>query len=238
MSAFVAVSAVRLSQFNSQNCLVMDRLLKPKALEVLPSDAEAPSIFKYWLATFETFIEEVVACQHRTDPDVEVNKRGLLVNLLSSTVYPYIDYRLSYEEALAVLNSEYIKKKNDVFSRHLLAVHKQQPGESLQQFLQALKRLSKDCSFRSVTAEQYREDLLHDAFINGLTSNAIRQRRLEKDDLALDAAFEQAFFLDRAQQQSSSYSSCLAAAEESLTRPLMNDCAMCKFLHESESSTC
>jgi len=130
----------------------MDRLLKPKALEVLPSDADAPSIFKYWLATFETFVE-VVACQHRTDPDVEVNKRGLLVNLLSPTVYSYIEDRLSCEEALAVLKSVYTKKKNDVFARHLLTALKQQPGQSLQQFLQALKRLSKDSSFRSVTAE-------------------------------------------------------------------------------------
>jgi len=180
----------------------MDRLLRPKALEVLPSDAEAPSIFKSWLATCETFAEEAVACQHRSDTDVEVNKRGPLVNLLSPTVCSYIEDRLFYEEDLAVLKSVYIKKKNDVFARHLLAVRKQQPGESLQQFIQALKRLSKDCSFRSVTAEQYREDLLRDAFINGIKSNAIRQKLLEKDDLTLDAAFEQAFSLDRAQQQS------------------------------------
>jgi len=110
----------------------MDRLLQPKALEVLPSDAEAPSIFNYWLATFETFV--VVACQHRADPHVEINKRVLLVNLLSPTVYSYIEGRLSYEEALTVLKSVYMKK-NDVFARHLPAVRKQQPGDSLQQFL-------------------------------------------------------------------------------------------------------
>jgi len=89
-----------------------------------------------------------------------------------------------------------LKKKNDVFARHLLAVRKQQPRESLQQFLQALKYLSKYCSFRRVTAEQYCEDLLRDAFRNVVTSNAIRQRILEKDDLPLDAAFKQAFSLD------------------------------------------
>ena len=72
-----------------------------------------------------------------------------------------------------------------------------------------------------MTAEQYREDLLRDGFINGITCTAIRQRLLEKDDLTLDAAFEQAFSLDRAQQQSSSYSSCIAAADKPLTRPLV-----------------
>ena len=72
----------------------MDRLLKLKALEMLSSDAEAPSNFKYWRATFESFIE-VVACQHRTGPHVEINKRGLLVNLSSPTIYSYIADRLT-----------------------------------------------------------------------------------------------------------------------------------------------
>jgi len=79
----------------------------------------------------EMLVEEVVACQHCTDPGVEVNKRGLVVNLLSPTVYSYIEDRLGYEEALAVLKSVYIVKKNDVLASHLLVVRKQQPGESL-----------------------------------------------------------------------------------------------------------
>jgi len=60
-----------------------------------------------------------VACQHRTGPHVEINKRGLLVNLSSPTIYSYIKDRLTYEKALTVLKSVYIKKKFDVFATHL-----------------------------------------------------------------------------------------------------------------------
>ena len=89
-------------------------------------------------------------------------------------------------------------------------------GESLQQFL--LKTLSKDCSFRAVTAEQYRWELVRDAFINGLASAAVRQRLLERDDLSLEAALEQAYSLERAQQQSSSYLINVAASNVVLQR--------------------
>ena len=81
-----------------------------------------------------------------------------------------------------------------------------------------LKTLSKDCSFRAVTAEQYRWELVRDAFINGLASAAVLKRLLERDDLSLEAALEQAYSLKRAQQQSSSYSINVAASNVVLQR--------------------
>ena len=61
--------------------------------------------------------------------------------------------------------------------------------------------MSKDCTFRNVTAQQYREELVRDSFINGLSSAVIRQRLLENDELCVDRAFELADNLDRAYQQ-------------------------------------
>jgi len=118
-----------------------------------------------------------------------------------------------------------------VFARHILATRKQQVGESLQQFLHALKVLSKDCSFEAVSAEKYREDLVRDAFISGLASSAIRRRLLEKDDLSLVAAFEQAFSLDRAQQQSTTYATCVAFGERTIPPD------PCKNVKEVETTT-
>ena len=108
--------------------------------------------------------------------------------------------------------------------------------------MQALKVLSKDCTFKTVSAEQHREDLRRDAFINGLSSSAIRQRLLEKDDLTLQIAFEHAYTLHRAYEQSSSYSGALSAAtgvfsdsspsgicESNSTSPTLNATAPTKF---------
>jgi len=53
----------------------MDKLLKPKDLDMLPTDANAASVFKYWIATFESFLEAVETGQAAIDPSVKVNLR-------------------------------------------------------------------------------------------------------------------------------------------------------------------
>ena len=196
----------------------MDKLLKPKDLDVLPNDSNAASVFKYWIAKLESFLQAVEIGQAANDPSMRVNRRGLLVNFLTPSVYQYIEDCETYEAAVAELKQVYVKTKNDVFARHLLVTRRQLPGESLQQFLQVLKTLSKDCTFRAVSAEQYRGELIRDTFINGLASAAVRQRLLVKDDFTLKAAFEQAYSLKRAQQQSSSYSKIVAASSVLLQR--------------------
>ena len=107
--------------------------------------------------------------------------------------------------AIQKLKSIYIKSPNIIFARHLLATRKQKPGESLPEFLQALHALSKDCSFTDVTAEVYCCELVRDAFINGLTSQHIRQRLLENNELTVDRAFEIARSLHMAQEYSATY---------------------------------
>jgi len=137
-------------------------------------------------------LQTAEAGQAAINPDVEVNRKGLLVNFLSPAVYCYAEDCETYDEALVILKRVREKKKNDVFARHLLAIRKQRTAESLQQFLQALKLLSKECTFQAVSAEQYREELIREAFINGLNSQGIRQTRLEKDDISSEAKDESA----------------------------------------------
>ena len=100
----------------------------------------------------------------------------------------------------------YITPKNEIFARHLLATRRQQAGESLDEFLNVLKRLSKDCNFKAVSAENYQKEMIRDAYINGLLSQHIRQRLLENTTLDLDAAYRQARSLESAQRNSDVYS--------------------------------
>ena len=104
---------------------------------------------------------------------------------------------------------------------HLLSSRRQKPSESIDQFLQALRELSKDCNYKQVTAELYKEEAIRDAFINGLESNLIRQRLLENRTLNLQNAYSQARSLDLAQknavafiQQDSPTPTMSAAARE------------------------
>ncbi|XP_076045802.1 uncharacterized protein LOC143028045 [Oratosquilla oratoria] len=65
------------------------------------------------------------------------------------------------------------------------------PGESLDEFLRELHKLSKDCNFKAVTAKQYREELVLDVFINSIAPAFIRQCLLENKSLNLEAAYRQ-----------------------------------------------
>ena len=104
-----------------------------------------------------------------------------------------------------MLKNLYGKTPNEIFARHLLATARQTPEQSLNDFVQKLQSLGKDCSFRPVTAHVYREEMVRDAFINGIILSSIRQRLLENLELTLRDAVTQANTLELAQQNSLAY---------------------------------
>ena len=85
----------------------MDKLLRPNNLDrpISPNDSDAPATFKCWLATFRTFLQEVEKKME------DVDKKVLLINFLSTAVYPYVEDCDTYEAALEVLKTTFIKKK-------------------------------------------------------------------------------------------------------------------------------
>ena len=82
-----------------------------------------------------------------------------------------------------------IQQSTTTHTKHIYNIQQQNSNyththcELFQQTINKSK-LSKDCKFKAVTDEQYREELFRDAFINGLFSPAIRQRLLENDTLS------------------------------------------------------
>ena len=125
---------------------------------------------------------------------------------------------VTYDEAIQSLEEVFVKPKNKIFARHLLAMAKQEPGISLDEFLQKLCHLSKDCNFKAINAAKYCEESIQDAFINGLSLKTIPQR-LEDVTLDLKSVFTKARILDLAQKSSELYSFptdvlIVAAAEE------------------------
>ena len=138
----------------------------------------------------------------------------------------------------------YIKPKNEIFAHHLLATRRQQPGESLDEYLQALKAASKDCNFKAVTAAQYREESTRDAFISGIQSSLIRQRLLENKTLDLATMFDQARAQDAAQKSSEQYSTppgaSFSAAASDLERTVEDfpDCAPVSAAANTNNGKC
>jgi len=100
-----------------------------------------------------------------------------------------------------------VKRKNEVYARHLLATRRQEAGETLNQYVQVLIQLSRDCSFRAVTAEEHRDEAIREAFIQGIRAAPIRQRLLEKAQPDFAVAVDQARAMIVAHQQAETYGS-------------------------------
>ena len=178
----------------------MDRLLRPERFDVEPCEAGATKKYLHWLRTFQNFVNSL-------SPDQQENNLNLLINFVSPSVFEIISEASSYDEAIGLLNNLYNKPKNEIFARHLLATCKQESGQTLDQFIQKLKSLAKDCNFKNSTATEIRDDAIRDSFISGLLDNGVRHCLLEQDSLNLQKAFETARSLELAQQQSQTYQS-------------------------------
>ena len=175
----------------------MERLLKPKILDIDPNSTTSAKEFKHWLKTFENFIAEC----GETAPD----KLRTLQNFVSHTVYEFIDETTTYASAVAALKKVYEKTPNEIFARHRLATRKQLASESLDDYVRELQILAKDCNFTVRTAVETKEDMVRDSFISGLSSHTIRQRLLELTTTDLDSVLVRARTLKLAQRNASSY---------------------------------
>ena len=175
----------------------MARFLRPDRLDIDPNAPNATKSWKHWKATFENFLSSF-----ETPP---TNKLSILTNFISANVYEIITDCDDYATAIKTLKETYEKPVNEIFARHLLATCKQEPSQTLDDFLQKLKSFAKDCNFKNVTALQYRDEAIRDAFISGLHSQMIRQRLLEQKSLDLATAFSNARSLEMAEKQSQIY---------------------------------
>jgi len=86
----------------------------------------------------------------------EPNKFKLLTYLVSSQVYRYFADVEDYDSCIGTLKGHYMKAKNTIAATHELLTCKQLTGESVENFVVRLKRLSQECECRAVSAERYR----------------------------------------------------------------------------------
>ena len=177
----------------------MDKVLRPERLETDPNSGEASKEWLHWKRTFDNFLAVL--------PQDDLDKLSVLANFVSPSIFQHIEECTEYEAAVGILQALFVKPRNEIFARHLLVTRCQQPHETLDEFLQSLKTLSKDCNFQSVTASKYREESIWDAFITGLRSLSIHQRLLENNTLDLKTMFDQARSLELAMRNSESYAS-------------------------------
>ena len=178
----------------------MENLLKPSRFDTDPGSPQATQEWKHWHTTFDNFL---LASKVDSDED----KYRLLINFMSPAVYSLVSEHKTYALAVKALRDIFDKPQNSLYARHVLHSTKQQAHQSIDDYLRILRTLSKDCDFKPVSAEEYRNESIRDALISGLTSGFIRQRILESETLTLDQVFTLARTLELAQRNAESYHS-------------------------------
>ena len=68
-----------------------------------------------------------------------------------------------------------------------------------------INKFSQSCDFTAVNAQEYKDDMKRDSFINGLSSNCIRQRLLENKTLTFTEAHEKACSIELAKLNCETY---------------------------------
>ena len=175
-----------------------DKVLKPARLALSPDSPTATSEYEHWLHTFENFASALSlppSYSARVTGNVtremmeDKLKLDALTNLISHEIWTDIKDCQTYDAAKKTMNDIFIKQPR-VYARFKLASTKQTPGQTLESYRRVLDKLSRDCHFTDVSASKYREDMVLQAFIAGLSSNDIRQRLLEEKQLDFDSAFK------------------------------------------------
>ena len=175
----------------------MEQILRPTIFDADPHSSDATKKWNHWFRNFSAYIHSV--------DSAKLDKLEILIRFVDHTVYDYITDCADYDAAISLLQKLYIRPKNIVYSRHLLATCKQEPGQDVDQFVQKLKSLVKDCDFKAVSAVEHANEAVRDALITGLQSTVIREKLLSCHELDLNKAHEVTRALELAHKQSQSY---------------------------------
>ena len=142
------------------------------------------SLVTHWGATMLQYLNTM---KSGTQPLSDEQKYSVLINHVNSDVYSCINQFTKYSEAIAHLESIFVRTVNKCHARYLLATRHQKDGESIFQFIMALHKTSKDCDFKAVDANVHCAETVRTAFISGIKSDEIRKRLLEETKSLHDA---------------------------------------------------
>ena len=185
----------------------MDNHLRPSRFECEPNAPNAEKQWKHRYRTYKNFINSITFALDTTNEQQNQQKLSTLINYVSPSVYEFISEAPNYARAIDILRELYVKPVNVMYNRHVLITHRQSDTDTVDQYLQELERLSKNCNFANLTVEEYRQKYVRDAFKNDLRSPVICQRLLESHTLTLQQAFQQARTLELAQKHSVDFQS-------------------------------
>ena len=121
----------------------MDFKIFQRQLQENPSEEE----FIQWQRIFRTFLSKANLSESE-------NLEALLA-LVPARIFMTIECCKDLEEAMAVLNQRFVKQSSSIFFRFKLRQLKQEPSESIDDFLVKLRLAARKCSTPALSSEDH-----------------------------------------------------------------------------------
>ncbi|CAH2064487.1 unnamed protein product, partial [Iphiclides podalirius] len=106
----------------------------------------------------------------------------------------------TYEELVKLVTEHLEPQRSEIAERHVFRLRRQRLGESLTEYLQALKHLAATCNFGKCNTCSTLEENLRDQFVSGLANDAMRSRIFAEKKIQYKEAVELALALEAAEK--------------------------------------
>ncbi|CAG9089362.1 unnamed protein product [Plutella xylostella] len=166
----------------------MEHARPPGELAVEGGPVARADAWRKWRKQFEVFL--IASGVSKESEEIQAS---LLVNLIGPSGYEIFStftYLKSESEhnlkcILTKFDAHFGTKPNITMSRFKFFSRNQEQGETIDQFVTALRLLSQNCDFGDLT-----DSLIKDRIVCGIASNTVRDRLLRTDDLSLAKAVQ------------------------------------------------
>lgn len=160
--------------------------------------------WKLWYKQFKIFL--LAGDLNETN---DIRKNSLLLHHMGSEVFEIFDSfdvdeeKISHKDLVKKFENYFVPKVNIIMERYNFFTRRQNPTETIDEYITVLKNLSKTCDFNEI-----KEDLIRDLFICGLNHkySYIREKLLSEGDKKLDKIIEMAKVLETTKEQSKEFS--------------------------------
>jgi predicted aspartyl protease len=170
------------------------QLPPPEAFNTLNQPHNLATQWKDWASRFTRF---VIA----SGINNAKQQRELLLYIggthITDAVKELGDTGKTLDDLIAAFDEHFASRHNPVFARFQFRHCTQQEGESIDIWHQRLLRAAKGCDF-----EQQHDRLIRDQIVAGCLSDRLRRKLLQKRDVSLTDALQQARVLEAAELQS------------------------------------
>ncbi|XP_047519225.1 uncharacterized protein K02A2.6-like [Pieris napi] len=120
----------------------------------------------------------------------------------------------TFDELVKLVTEHLEPQRSEIAERHVFRLRRQKNGESLTDYLQALKHLASSCNFGKCSSCSTLEENLRDQFVSGLANDAMRSRIFAEKKIQYKEAVELALALEAAERHAEVSGSTRASVNE------------------------